>query len=133
MRRPVASYWYKSHQKNTCKTKNKDRTTTQFLEWETSKQMITKINGEWKGLYDVFFIYTAPTYPCSGCTANALGFSISSQISTERWDPSRLLTSILDVPESVQYNFLPIQSTAIPPGSNIANNQGSVNSSGHYW
>lgn len=55
------------------------------------------------------------TYPSIGCRAIALGFSMFCHKSTLRCVPSRLDTSIRDVPESVQYSLSWIQSMARPP------------------
>ena len=51
-----------------------------------------------------------------GWTTIALGLSSSFAAIIARWFPSRLATSTLFVPESVQKRRLWTQSTAIPPG-----------------
>jgi len=68
------------------------------------------------------------TYPCAGWTATARGLSMSFQIITLRINPSRLDTSILDVPESVQNNLSCTQSTATPPTHHTPNSFTSVES-----
>ena len=55
------------------------------------------------------------SYPSMGCRAMARGFSMFCHSSTLRCVPSRLATSMRDVPESVQYNLSWIQSMASPP------------------
>jgi len=56
------------------------------------------------------------TDPLTGSTAIARGLTRLSENRVLWWDPLRRDTSILSVPESVQYRFLLSQSTATPSG-----------------
>lgn len=60
--------------------------------WELSLEVA---RGIWE-------LETQLTHPSMGCRAIARGFSRFCHSNTFRWAPSRLATSILDVPESVQ-------------------------------
>ncbi len=62
-------------------------------------------------------LFSFVTDPCPGWVTMARGFSRSSQMRTLRIDPSRLATSMRDVPESDQNNLSCVQSTAIPPAA----------------
>lgn len=56
-------------------------------------------------------------YPVSGSTMMSRGWSMPFHTSTVRMLPFRLETSITSSSASVQYSFLPTQSTAMPAGT----------------